>query len=85
MAATKGGKLSCGSKRPAAPTEVVKRSDDTRGFVVLPRRRGRTHLFTGYGRNRRLAKNYFENLGETLITFVTLAPIPLSLRWLARA
>jgi hypothetical protein len=36
-----------------------------------------------FGRNRRLAKD-FENLAETLATFVTLASIQLALRRLAR-
>jgi hypothetical protein len=36
------------------------------------------------GRNRRLAKD-FENLAETLATFVTLASIQLALRPLTRA
>jgi hypothetical protein len=36
------------------------------------------------GQNRRLAKD-FENLAKTLATFVTLAPIQLALRRLARA
>jgi transposase len=40
--------------------------------------------FTRFGRNRRLAKD-FENLAETLATFVTLASIQLALRRLARA
>jgi hypothetical protein len=37
-----------------------------------------------YGRNRQLAKD-FENLAETLATFVTLASIQLALRRLAKA
>ena len=40
--------------------------------------------FSWFGRNRRLAKD-FENLTETLATFVTLASIQLALRRLARA
>ena len=40
--------------------------------------------FSWFGRNRRLAKD-FENLAETLATFVTLASIQLALRRLARA
>jgi transposase len=39
--------------------------------------------FSWFGRNRRLAKD-FENLAETLATFVTLASIQLALRRLAR-
>jgi hypothetical protein len=44
---------------------------------------GRAH-FSWFGRNRRLAKD-FENLAETLATFVTLTSIQLALRRLARA
>jgi hypothetical protein len=44
---------------------------------------GRAHL-SWFGRNRRLAKD-FENLAETLATFVTLASIQLAIRRLARA
>jgi hypothetical protein len=39
--------------------------------------------FSWFGRNRRLAKD-FENLAETLATFVTLASIQLAVRRLAR-
>jgi putative transposase len=55
-----------------------------KGFVVLPRRWVVEHTFSCFGRNRRLAKD-FENLSETLATFVTLASIRLALRRLARA
>jgi len=64
--------------------EIVKRSDDMRGFVVLPRRWVVERTFFWFRRNRRLAKD-FENLGETLATFVTLASIELALRRLAKA
>ena len=64
--------------------EIVKRSDDMRGFVVLPRRWVVERTFSWFGRNRRLAKD-FENLAETLATFVTLASIQPDLWWLARA
>lgn len=60
--------------------EIVKRSDDLKGFVVLPRRWVVERTFSWLWRNRRLAKD-FENLAETLATFVTLA----SVRRLARA
>ena len=62
---------------------IVKRSDDTRGFVVLPRRWVVERTSSWFGRNRRLAKD-FENLAVTLATFVTLASIQLALRRLAR-
>jgi hypothetical protein len=64
--------------------EIVKRSDEMKGFVVLPRRWLVERTFSWFGRNRRLAKD-FENLAETLATFVTLASIQLALRRLARA
>jgi transposase len=64
--------------------EIVKRSDDMNGFVVLPRRWVAERTFSWFGRNRRLAKD-FENLAETLPTFVALASIQLALRRLARA
>ncbi|WP_333825794.1 transposase [Pinisolibacter sp.] len=43
----------------AVPTfrmEIVKRTDDMKGFVVLPRRRVVERSFSWFGRNRRLAK-----------------------------
>ena len=79
MAATTRGKLKLRSKSTAAPTEIGKRSDDTRGFVVPPAA-GVERTFSWFGRNRRL-----ENLAEILAAFVTLAFIQLSLRRLASA
>jgi putative transposase len=64
--------------------EIVQRSDDRNGFVVLPRRWVVERTFSWFGRNRRLAKD-FENVAETLASFVTLASIQLALRRLARA
>ena len=63
--------------------EIVKRNDDMKGFVVLPRRWVVERTFSWFGRNRRLAKD-FENFAGTLATFVTLASIQLALRRLAR-
>ena len=71
------------AKAPRLRLEIVKRSDDIKGFVVLPRRWLVERTFSWFGRNRRLAKD-FENLAETLATFVTLAAIQLTLRRLAR-
>ena len=71
------------AKVPRLHLEIVKRSDDIKGFVVLPRRWVVERTFSWFGRNRRLAKD-FENLAETLTTFVTLASIQLALRRLAR-
>jgi transposase len=72
------------AKVPPLRLEIVKRRDDIKGFVVLPRRWVVERTFSWFGRNRRLAKD-FENLAETLATFVTLASIQLTLRRLARA
>jgi transposase len=72
----------CTGEVPPLRLEIVKRRDDKKGFVVLPRRWVRT--FSWFGHNRRLAKD-FENLAETLATLVTLASIQLSLRRRARA
>jgi transposase len=72
------------AKMPQLRMEIAKRSDDMKGFVVLPRRWVVERTFSWFGRNRRLAKD-FENLAETVATFVTLASIQLALRRLARA
>jgi putative transposase len=69
---------------PLMRMEIIKRSDEAKGFVVLPRRWVVERNFSWFGRNRRLAKD-FENLAETLATLVTLASINLALRRLARA
>ena len=68
---------------PSLRIEIVKRSDDMKGFVVLPRRWVVERTFSWFGRNRRLAKDW-ENLATTLKTFVVLASIQLALRRLAR-
>ena len=72
------------AKAPPLSMAIVRRSDDKKGFVVLPHRWVVERTFSWFGRNRRLAKD-FENLAETLATFVTLASIQLALRRLARA
>jgi putative transposase len=72
------------AKVPLLRVEIVKRNDDMKGFVVLPRRWVVERTFSWFGRNRRLAKD-FENLADTLATFVTLASVQLALRRLARA
>jgi transposase len=64
--------------------EIVKRSDDMMGFVVLPCRWVVERTFSWFGRNPRLAKD-FENLAETVAAFVTLASIQLALRRLVTA
>jgi transposase len=47
-------------KVPLLRMEIVKRGDDMKGFVVLPRRWVVERTFSWFGRNRRLAKD-FEN------------------------
>jgi putative transposase len=70
------------AKVPPLCLETVKRRDDKQGFVVLPRRWVVERTFSWFGRYRRLAKD-FENLAETLATFVILASIQLALMRLA--
>ena len=72
------------AKVPPLRMEIVKRRDDMKGFVVLPRRWVVERTFSWFGRNRRLAKD-FENHAATLGAFVVLASIQLALRRLARA
>jgi Transposase DDE domain len=71
------------AKVPGLRIEIVKRSGDMKGFVVLPGAAMVERTFSWFGRNRRLAKDY-ENLADTLATFVTLAAIQLGIRHLAR-
>jgi transposase len=54
------------AKVPRLRMQIVKRSDDQKGFVVLPRRWIVERAFSWFGRNRRLAKD-FENLAETVL------------------
>ena len=72
------------AKVPRLRLAIVKRSDDMKGFVVLPRRWVVERTFSWFGRNRRLARD-FEHLAETLLTVLTLAFIRLAIRRLARA
>jgi hypothetical protein len=63
--------------------EFVKRSDDVKGFVVLPRRTGRgTDLLLV--RPQPPPYQGYENLVETLAAFVALACIQIAVRRLAR-
>ena len=71
------------ARSPGLRLEIVKRTDDVKGFVVLPRRWVVERTFSMFGRNRRLSKDY-ENLAETLTAFVTLATIQFGIRRLAR-
>ena len=65
------------------PLEIVKRSDDTAGFTVLPKRWIVERTFGWLGRCRRLAKD-FENLTRTQAGFFILAMIRLMMRRISR-
>jgi len=71
------------AKLPVLRMEIVRRSDDVKGFKVQPRRWVVERTFSWFGRSRRLAKDY-ENLAETLAAFVSTAAISLARRRLAR-
>lgn len=71
------------ARNPGLRIEIVKRSHDMKGFVVLPRRWVVERTFSWFGRNRRLNKDY-ENLADTLAAFVSLACIQIAVRRLAR-
>jgi transposase len=59
--------------------EIVKRSDCTRGFQVLPKRWIVERTIGWLNRCRRLAKDW-ENLNRKALAFLTLASIRLMLR-----
>ena len=63
--------------------EVVTRSDQAKGFVVLAKRWIVERTFGWLGRCRRLTKD-FENLTRTQLAFVQLAMIRLMMRRVAR-
>jgi len=63
--------------------EIVKRSDQAKGFVVLPKRWVVERTFAWFGRCRRLAKDW-ECLNRRARAFLMLASIRLMLRRLAR-
>ena len=64
--------------------EVVLRSDDQKGFTVLPRRWVVERTFAWLNHHRRLGKDY-ERLSLTSETFVYIAMIRIMLRRLAPA
>jgi transposase len=64
---------------PQLKTEIVKRSDQTKGFVVLPHRRVVERTISWLNRCRRLAKDW-ENLNRKALAFLRLASIRLMLR-----
>jgi putative transposase len=63
--------------------EIVKRSDDIKGFQVLPRRWVVERTFGWLGRYRRLSKDY-EGLTESSQAFVYAAMIHIMIRRLGR-
>jgi transposase len=64
---------------PHLAIEIVKRSDQAKGFVVLPMRWVVERTLAWFNRCRRLAKD-FENLTENALAFLRLASIRLMLR-----
>jgi len=63
--------------------EIIKRSDQAKGFVVLPRRWVVERTFAWLGRCRRLAKDW-ECLGHVARAFMQLASIRMMLRRLCK-
>ncbi len=64
---------------PHLETEIVKRSDQAKGFVVQPRRWVVERTIAWLNRCRRLAKDW-ENLSRNALAFLKLASIRLMLR-----
>ena len=64
---------------PRLRTQIVKRSDQAKGFVVLPKRWIVERTLAWLNRCRRLAKDW-ENLNRTALAFLRLASIRLMLR-----
>jgi len=64
---------------PEPHVEIVKRSDQAKGFKILPKRWVVERTFAWLSRCRRLAKD-FENLTRIALAFVKLASIRFMLR-----
>ncbi len=64
---------------PRVTVEIVKRSDQAKGFAVLPKRWIVERSLAWFGRCRRLAKDW-ECLNRRALTFLRLASIRLMLR-----
>jgi len=64
---------------PQLETEIVKRSDTAKGFVVLPKRWIVERTLAWLNRCRRLAKDW-ENLNIKALAFLRLASIRLMMR-----
>lgn len=78
-----GPKFADAVNLPRLTIEVVKRSDDTKGFTVLPRRWVVERTIGWLTRCRRMARHY-EALAALAEAFVKLAMIRILLRRLAR-
>ena len=68
---------------PELQVEILKRSDQAKGFKILPKRWVVERTFAWLGRCRRLAKD-FENLTRIALAFVKLASIRFMLRRLCK-
>jgi len=64
--------------------QIVLRSDDQKGFAVLPRRWVVERTFAWLNHHRRLSKDY-ERLPSSSETFIYISMIRIMLRRLARA
>ena len=64
---------------PGLDAEIVRRSDQAKGFVVLPKRWIVERTIAWLNRCRRLTKD-FENLNRNALAFLRLASIRLMLR-----
>jgi transposase len=62
--------------------EIIKRSDAAKGFVLLPRRWVVERSFAWFGRNRRLSRDFEENL-ESSTAWLLLASVQLMTRRIA--
>lgn len=61
------------AKVPPLRAEIVKRSDEMKGFCRAAAPLVVEHTFSWFGRNRRRLAENFDNLAENLVTFVILA------------
>jgi putative transposase len=68
-----------GNAMPCLAIEIVRRSDQAKGFLVLPKRWIVERTIGWLGRCRRLAKDW-ENLNHNALAFLHLASIRLMLR-----
>jgi len=79
-----GGLVTWAARVIRLSVTVVKRSDDTKGFAVLPRRWVVERTLARLTRNRRLVRDY-ERRADTHEAMTTIAMIALMSRRLARA